>query len=321
MSLSARIARTLERGPSPRAPLRAASSLWGRVASRGVARPLRLPDGARVVTVGGATLGGSGKTPVALACATELACEGAVVLVGHAYRASPDRARVVEPDDPVGLVGDEALACARLLCAAGSAARVVVAPRRQDAVDFAATLASTLVLDGVAQTSPVRAHRALLAVDAEAPWGAGACPPLGDLRAPRGALLDACDEVVAVRDPLAPVVALPRCRFVDVVTRGVWLGTSLVGWPELRALRVGLATSIARPTRVLATLARRGVVPAEVAFGGDHAALELPDALVDLWLTTAKCAAHAPRKRHSEGAPLAYIDYTVARLDPMRGSQ
>ena len=59
-------------------------------------RPVRVPDGVRTVTVGGATLGGSGKTRIAIAIARALASRGErVVLVGHAYRARPVFARFV----------------------------------------------------------------------------------------------------------------------------------------------------------------------------------------------------------------------------------
>jgi len=196
MSIASRIARALEDGALRAAPFRPLADAWGRVAARGVVRTLRLPEGARVFAVGGATLGGSGKTPLAIA----LALRERAAIVGHAYRASPGRARWVSPDDDVAIVGDEALACARIIARAGGGARVAVAPTRQEAIDFAARDVHTLVLDGVAQTAPRRATCALLAVDAEEPWGAGAVPPLGDLRAPKDALFAASDATIAVRD-------------------------------------------------------------------------------------------------------------------------
>lgn len=332
MSVVARIARALEDGAVPRwAIARAAADGWGRIASRGVARPLRLPEGVRVVAIGGATLGGSGKTPLALAVGRRAADESGadVAIVGHAYRASPRQARWVTPDDPVALVGDEALACARDVAREPTAGRlrVAIAPRRQAAIDFAvAEGATVLVLDGVAQTAPRRASQALLAIDAADPWGAGEVPPLGDLRAPREALLDACDEVVALRDSLASRDAMTcagvgAVRFVDVSSRGVWLEGVLVPWSELTSLRIGLATSIARPTRVTALLERRGISPSVVVFGADHGELPLTALAtkrVDLWLTTAKCAAHVSSadgrldewaRRALRGAPMAHIDH------------
>jgi tetraacyldisaccharide 4'-kinase len=321
-----RISRALEDGAfaASRGPMRALAGAWARVAARSIARPLRAPDGVRVIAVGGATLGGSGKTPVALALAMDEArSDGAhgattstVALVGHAYRASPGTARWVSPDDPIALVGDEALACARILARAGSRALVVVAPKRQAAIDFAVREGATaLVLDGVAQTSPVRASRAILAVDALAPWGAGMTPPLGDLRAPKDALLAACDEVIAVRDELAREAgAMPHARTAIASSRGVWLADAdtLLPWADVRALRVGLATSLARPKRVVAFLARRGVVPVLIASARDHTPVALPEhANVDLWLTTEKCRTHSGA-HDAQRLRLAAIDYALS---------
>jgi tetraacyldisaccharide 4'-kinase len=272
----------------------------------------------KVVAVGGATLGGSGKTPLAIACAAELARAGAsVALVGHAYRARPARARVVALHDGVWEVGDEALVAARALAPGG--VRVVVAPRRQEAVALAARFADVLVLDGVAQTKPVRATLALLAVDADEPWGrAAAVAPRGDLRAPMSALVGACDRVVAVQDGGA---CEPRdhghpgsgmCAVVS--SRGAWVGGSLVAYDELSRMALGLICAIARPERLLRFLARRGVVPVRVLRGPDHGpvpseargrASEASEG-VDAWLATAKCVLHAPCPL---SAPLATLDH------------
>ena len=98
----------------------ACATAWASVAGRTVVRRLDLPPRTRVITVGGATLGGSGKTPLAMACAAELAARGArVALVGHAYRANPRAARIVVPNDSLQEVGDEALLAARTLGPAG----------------------------------------------------------------------------------------------------------------------------------------------------------------------------------------------------------
>src|SRR5690242_1893590 len=102
--LRALVGRRLERGvPSPLA--RAASLAWGAISARAVARPLRLPPGVLVVGVGGAVLGGAGKTPLTIALARALASQRPAV-IGHAYRARPGQARVVQPTDLVAEVGD-----------------------------------------------------------------------------------------------------------------------------------------------------------------------------------------------------------------------
>jgi tetraacyldisaccharide 4'-kinase len=294
------VARSLEEGRYQGTIARCLSRAWGEVSARALVRLLALPDAVRVVAVGGATLGGSGKTPLAIACARELARQGArVAFVGHAYRAHPGRARFVSPDDALDEVGDEALVAARALEAHG--VRVVVARSRAVAVELAARGVDVLVLDGVLQTAPRRASLSLLAVDAEEPWGrAEAVPPRGDLRAPVAALVAAADLVVRVGEDSADA---------RVTSDGARLGDTLLSWEALRPLRLGLACALGRPRRLLRSLARHGITPVATALGADHAplaagALQHP---VDLWLATAKCALHMPRTR----APLATLDHEV----------
>lgn len=304
-------ARWLEAGAPPWA--RGWSDALARIhapfAARAVARPLAIPRGATIVTVGGATLGGSGKTRLALAVVRALARRGAdVILVGHAYRAHPSRARIVSVDDAIRDVGDEALMCARALRAS---ARVVVAPRRQQAIDLAASLARVIVIDGPLQLAPVAASLALLAVDAHAPWGSGALPPAGDLRAAREALLAHADVVVRV----------------DATPRAVILDHATVALGELAAAtagrRLGLFTAIARPQRLENALRAAGVDVPIVVHAPDHGPVRpssvtrafradpslaglLRTAPVDLWLATGKCALHL--------APLVG-DRSIALLD------
>jgi tetraacyldisaccharide 4'-kinase len=318
-TVPARLAAALERGAlaRPAAVARALERAWAFAARGSVVRELRLGPATRVVAVGG-----SGKTPVALACTLELARRTDVVLVGHAYGAWPGRARLVRPDDEVAAVGDEALACARALDRAGARrARVVVAPRRQDAVAFAERLANFIVLDGVAQTSPRRADLALLALDAASPWGRGRVPPSGDLRAPRGALLAACDRTVVVGDePGADVRVLSRGALLEDDRR--------LGWRELADGRIGLFTAIARPWRIVHLLARQGILPVAELHGGDHRA---PAGLLDrvcrlmrekdvhLWLATPKCVTHLEELAR-RGIPVGVLDDASLPSDDFRRS-
>jgi hypothetical protein len=128
----------------------------------------------------------------------------------------------------------------------------------------------------------VPATLALLAVDPEEPWGkAAAVPPCGDLRAPVEALLEAADAVVPVFEDDLPYFP----------------------WDTLRDARVGLVSAMARPERVLRSLARRGVVPRVVVRARDHTSVairtllehERGEAAVDVWVATLKCSLHAPR--------------------------
>jgi tetraacyldisaccharide 4'-kinase len=308
------IAEALERGAYGGRLASALEGLWGQTLGRSVVRRLTWPPHVRVLAVGGATLGGSGKTPLAVACAAALAARGAsVALVGHAYRATPGRARVVHGDDSLDEVGDEALLAARALDPLG--VRVIVAPKRSAAVALAARMADVLVLDGVAQTSPVRASLALLAVDSIEPWGqAIALPPRGDLRAPVSRLLGACDMLVAVGSE-RPVASLSGAHHARTEIRGAWVGGELVRCEGLRRLRIGLLCALARPDRLVRSLAASGIAVRVVVRAPDHgpfgrAALEaVGRESVDLWLATPKCALHVPSgsavARGSAAAPAA----------------
>ena len=188
---------------------------------------------------------------------------------------------------------------------------VVVGPTRQSALDHAVSCgAEVIVLDGVAQASPRRVDLALLALQIPHPWGAGACPPCGDLRAPRSALLAECDRTVVIGEN-------PDCDVI-MKSRGAWDGTRYVGYPELSGLRLGLVTSLARPGRVSAWLGRRGVVPEVVLSAGDHRAVcaqamrEVGRGL-DAWVATEKCATHLPG---SLGSPVFSLDYAALASPP-----
>ncbi len=303
---------------------------------RSVVRRLHAPSSVPVVAVGGATLGGSGKTPLAIACAAELAAAGArVVLVGHAYRADPRRARFVSPDDSLYEVGDEALLAARALDRCGG--RVVVAPSRREAIELAARTADVLVIDGVAQLAPAPASLALLSVDATDPWGRHrSLPPRGILRAPLSMLLAATDAVVpmgagesgSAADLAAGawVESAPELWPACVESRGAWVhGGGLMTWKVLSAIPVGLLTALARPDRLVRSLARHGVVPRAVICGRDHGPLGARAGRqvagndeVELWLATPKCALHAAREL--PGVPVAILDHSVTLHAALRNA-
>jgi len=291
----ASVARWLEaEGPRSHA-LQGLARAWEAASAHRVLRPLSVPAGIRAIGVGGSTLGGSNKTPLAIALAKAMAEQGErVVFVGHAYRARPRTARLVSPADDIREVGDEALLAAREL--APLDVDVVVGPTRQVAIDLAARRASWLVLDGVLQARPQRLARSLLALDEHLPWGSGKCPPAGDLQAPPAALLAASDAMVVVGD----------AEGFD--------GDALA---DLRGTAFGLLLAIGRPDRVIRTLAARGLHPTATIRLGDHdrpTAQELERQArrkqrVKLWLTTPKCALKWPRE--VAGAPVLALDRRV----------
>lgn len=316
MPLRAWAQERLERGAFDGGLARSASSLWRRWADP--VRPLALPPGVRVVGVGGATLGGAGKTPLVLELARGLAAQGdRVAVVATGYRARPGRARQVAADDRVGRVGDEALWFARALGPLG--VPVVVAEDRQEALELAARLAPRVLVDALLQARPARLSLSLLVLDAQGPWGAGRCPPSGDLRADRERLVAAADAVVLVgRGAQASRSSLERtCGRAGRPLFDVGAGVrgartpegTLLGLDELARRRLGLALAVAHPERIATALRASGVVPALTCFQADHGVPAASGPPPEAWLATAKCATKLGRELG--GAPVWVLEQAL----------
>lgn len=265
---------------------------WGKY-SRPV-RPLALPPGAVVIGIGGSTLGGGGKTPVVKELARELQGRGrSVAVVASSYRARPPSAVRVLPHHHVDRVGDEALE----LCKCLPQVPVFVGRSREKAIALAARAATIVLVDSLLQTAPERLALSVLVVDGRAPWGAGACPPVGDLRARRERLLRATDVLLAEGSLGAfEDVAIPCQRFafqrqpvsVELPNGQLWPLSALAD------KRLGLLTTVARPERVREKLLAHGITVAEWRSGADHSPIKERQPHpspppVDVWLSTRKC--------------------------------
>ena len=325
MSLRRRVASWLEQGALPSSLTLAPSALYGRIAAQRLARPVLLPPHVNVIGVGGAVLGGAGKTPVAIAYAKALKQKGqSVVVVSHGYKAAVDCARQVGSHDDVRQVGDDALLAARELEDVGVA--VWVGSSRQEALSAAASKAMTIVVDGLLQASPCPVTRSLLVLDELEPWGSGRCLPAGDLRAPPSALLAACDQVVLLRDPALAnrgvTTTWPGAMRAELQLLGFSLPSGKIDVREADAARLGVLLLVGRPQRVLASLRARGVRPLCHWFGADHTPPSSLDCWIlrrmarqhrlDGWLVTPKCRTHLSSDL---GAPLWTIE-TFVHLDP-----
>jgi len=290
-----------------------------------VVRKVPLPSHAAVIGIGGATLGGSYKTPLTLALSLALGRRRAVSVVGHGYGARVRSAHIVHPADDVASVGDDAAWLAGELADAGIP---VVVGERRAALAEAARAANVVVVDGLLQAWPRPLALSLLVVDAARPWGSDACPPAGDRRAARAGLLGAADAVVAVRDVLhgragEPGAALANiASVVPVFTARSDVNVVLpdgrkVPASELRDARVGVVLAVARADRILRALEMRGIRPAATRLFADHAfpRERAGRRRVDLWLTTPKC--RTKLEATYEGATVAEIRQSLALPDAL----
>lgn len=306
------LAHALERGVSS-ASAGALAALWAwasteRARCRGYER---VEGSAALIGVVGATLGGSWRTPFTLSLARSLASRGLRVgALSHGYAAKGlGRAGAVrvEPHALVESVGDEALLLARSLTpipvASGPGAARLLAPEVE-----------VLVADG---RRGERRARTVLTLDGERPFGAGACPPAGDLRAPPHALLKSAGHIVCVVDPLGPGAAAVEHHDVHVVKASPVVPACVGqgrGW--------ALLTAMARPDRLLRSLERRGVRPMAHLALPDHGALSerASRAVAALSgcegvLMTEKCALRAPDTL--AGRPVARLGLTLSLPDAL----
>jgi tetraacyldisaccharide 4'-kinase len=284
----------------PSAARRIARALSAALVLGRTRRRIALPSGSETFTVavGGASIGGSGKTPVAIACALTLAELGVpCVLVGHAYGGSVRAPIVVDRTTPLRDCGDEARVAEAGL--RGSTARVVVGPTRASATHFASGLARVLVLDGPLDTRPGRATLRLLAqADEDSGHLARALALRADFVVPTG-------RAVGVLRWLAPSGE----------------GTSL---GRLAGTRYGLVSGIARPGRVVSGLgAHRPAVHVRLGNHGDlspekeaHAAALAREHRLDLWVATEKGPLFG--RNSFAGRPLVFLRHTVPLPDAVQ---
>lgn len=276
-----------------------AAALYGAASAAARARAMELrrsaPDG-YVVSIGGLTVGGAGKTSLSRWLARELAARGArpaILLRGHGGQNDPFGTFVVPDFEGYPLhvaferAGDEAAAHRAAL----DSSAVVASDRdrhRAAAWTGAGYGARLWILDDGWEQRTLRWNELWVAVDPRLPVGNGALLPAGPLRRPAATLreaaviafvLDESDEEVSREMDAWTVAHAPsatRLRF-----RRALEGTSRLGDRAAEAWRAGtraaLVSGVGAPGRLTRFVRSSGIDLVSHAAFPDHARWSVPD--------------------------------------------
>lgn len=221
-----------------------------------------LHPGVPTVVIGNLTVGGTGKTPLAIWLASELRARGyrpGLVLRGHGGRQrSP---RLVQGEDDAAQVGDEAV-----LLAQRTGCPVAVGVRRAAAARLLVEAGCDLVLadDGL-QHLALRRDLEIIVIDGERGFGNGALLPAGPLREPADRIAEAALLVMHGEDRRRVLPAGSQglsMRLAPLALRNVATGAE-APLSLLRGARVHALAGTGHPQRFFALLRELGAQPLE----------------------------------------------------------
>jgi tetraacyldisaccharide 4'-kinase len=238
---------------SPLAAVTTAATAW-RLARPGWHAPVP------VICCGNVTVGGAGKTTLALDLGARLIARGHAVHFllrgyGGAVHHGPHR---VAAADTAARVGDEALLLAAI------APTWVGADRAASARAAVAAGARLLVMDDGLQNPGLHKDLSLLVVDGASGFGNGRVLPAGPLREPVAAAAGRCQAAVLIGPDETGIAASLR---LPVMTARLEPGAEIATWIGRRVLAFA---GIARPEKFFTMLAGAGVIVAGTASFPDH---------------------------------------------------
>ena len=212
-----------------------------------------------VICCGNVTVGGAGKTTLALDLGQRLIAQGhAVHFLLRGYGGMVRGPHRVTPADTAAQVGHEALLLA------GIAPTWIGADRAASARDAVAAGAELLVLDDGLQNPSLHKNLSLLVVDGATGFGNGRVLPAGPLREPVAAGAARCEAAVLIGpDATGATSALS----VPLLRASLCPGPEIADWI---GRRVFAFAGIARPGKFFTMLADAGVHVADTLSFPDH---------------------------------------------------
>lgn len=221
-----------------------------------LSRPYR--SGAKVVCIGNLTVGGTGKTPVAIEVGRLLMARGArIVFLTRGYGGIIAGPTLVNVSDAANQVGDEPLLLANV-------APVIIARDRAAGAKLADQYGfDVIIMDDGYQNFSLAKDLSLIVVDAAVGFGNGRILPAGPLResVPQG--FERADAIILIGDGTPPQIVKPSLSVIHatVVARDDerWAGKRILAF-----------AGIGRPEKFFATLRSLGAQIIESHSYADH---------------------------------------------------
>ncbi len=213
---------------------------------------------AKIVCVGNLTVGGTGKTPVAITIASELRAHGFNVwCLSRGYGGQVRGPIVVEIGRHSAIeTGDEPLLLSK------AAPTVVSRDRRAGALLAQERGADIIVMDDGHQNFDLVKDLSLVVMDARTPIGNGHILPAGPLREPVDQGLARADAIVCIGD---------ECAEAPNVGKAVLRANIVPHTPrDYRGTRVIAFAGVGQPNRFFDTLKGLGAIVVETRVFGDH---------------------------------------------------
>jgi len=223
--------------------------------------------GVPVICVGNLTVGGTGKTPIAIALGQYFSERGiAVHFITRGYGGKAAMTRVDPARHSATDVGDEALLLVR------TAPTWTGADRRKSASKAIEAGAELLIFDDGFQNPSVAKDISVVVIDGEVGFGNGRVIPSGPLRERPGAGLARADTVIIMGDDnTGAEEAAQRLKIDAMPVFRVRLMPAEAGAGQIGGQRVFAFAGIGRPQKFFATLKQMGCdIAGSLEFADHH---------------------------------------------------